>query len=68
MKCVIKHIANNVYLKRHERLNLNHYTPYLDEATVYDMKGALKMKKRLKHPENFEIKRVSEIEKGNEKN
>lgn len=68
MKCVIKHIANNVYLKRYERLNLNHYTADIKEATVYDMKGALKMKKKLKHPENFEIKRVSEIEKGNEKN
>lgn len=68
MKCVIKHIANNVYLKRHERLNLNHYTADIKEATVYDMKGALKMKKKLKHPENFEIKRVSEIKKEMKKN
>lgn len=62
-KYVMLHIANKVYLKRYERLNLNHYTNDIREATVFDSKGILRMKNKLKYPDHFEVKRVSEIAK-----
>ena len=62
MEYVIRHKKNNVYLKRFENINLNHYVVDMKEATKFDRRNANIMLKKFKHPENWDIKVVNNCE------
>lgn len=58
MEYVIRHKKNNVYLKRFENINLNHYVVDMKEATKFDRRNGNITLKKFKHPENWELKVV----------
>ena len=62
MKCVLKNKNYNTYLKYIKRLRLKRYILNIDEATLYTKTEANKMIKKFKHPENWEVIKISVTE------
>ena len=62
MKCVLKNINHNTYLKYFKKIRLKHYVLNIDDATVFNKTEAKAMLGRFKHPENWEIIEINKKE------
>jgi len=62
MKCVLKNINNNTYLKYFKSIRFKHYVLNIDDATIFNKTDAKKMIERFKHPENWEIIEINKKE------
>lgn len=58
MEYVLLNKNTKVYVKYYTSIRFNHYVVDVEEATKFTYQQANQHRKKFKHPENWEIKRI----------